>query len=538
MPNFTSKYKNKIFAGLLATSVMACNPKQLPQIVCFEVIPANIMEGQSTQVKWEISPSKHTRNIALQGIKENLENIGNLSLPNITEKNAKNITLDVAFHSPMHKKLHHLQETRKINIDKPFFKGEEQVSVGESTHLEWKVNPEAKKIWMHELIEGKEVLIWEDLPAEANYKIKPTKNTKFELFVIQPNPQTAKDDTLVYKHDTNVEHGFFTGTRTLLAGEEGRIMWKVFPNLNDLIVEERENEYTRHVLKMNLPTKGFLNVKPTATTEYILVLVSKESQTRFKHKIKVVNAIFAGNNLIKQTQKGVLQWKTTQKAKKVTLSEQLADGTYKILKDNLPTEGRFELPKLNLGVYHYLLLVETKGETSEFSHSLIVTDKDETEAKIYASARKTKGFDEYVPQEEEKKDHHAHQSVEMSFEAEVMNEPIFSDKTIIYFDFEKNKIEEKYTQKLDEFVQYLQKHENAIIDIKGYSDMFGSTKGCQKVSEERALAVRDYLVSKGVEDYRLLYRGMGRSLPVHILENNKQQAQENRRVEVILMDNK
>ncbi len=536
MPHFTLKpYNHKTLAYVLATSLFACNPKQLPQIVCFEVIPANIMEGQSTQIKWEVSPSKQTRSIALKGIKDNLENIGQLSLPNITEKNTKDITLEVGFHSPLHKKLHYINETKKMQIDKPFFMGEDTVAVGSETHLEWKLNPEASDIWMRELVEGKEILIWENLPSEANYKIKPTKNTRFELFVIQPNPQKNTEDTLKYVHDTKVAHGFFTGTRTVLAGEEARLIWKVFPNLHDLIIEERENEYTRHVLKTNLPITGFQVVKPTTNTEYILVLISEETQTRFKHKIEVVNAIFTGTTFAKPTENNVLHWRATTKAKNISISEQLPDGTYRIIKENLPLEGKLELNKLPLGAHHYTLHVETKQETSEYTHSILITDKNTNDAKIYASSRKKT---ETKTNSEENSDHHTRQSVDMSFEAEVMNEPMPLDRVTVFFDFEKNKIDAKYTEKLDSFVQYLQKHENAIVDITGFSDMFGSTKGCQKVSDERALAVRDYFLSKGIEEYRLLYRGMGRAMPLHVLENTKQQAQENRRAEVVLMDNK
>jgi OOP family OmpA-OmpF porin len=75
------------------------------------------------------------------------------------------------------------------------------------------------------------------------------------------------------------------------------------------------------------------------------------------------------------------------------------------------------------------------------------------------------------------------------------------------------------------------------VAITGYADRLGSAKYNQKLSERRANAVRDYLVSKGVDGSRLKAYGKGSSNPV-VTCNNKKRAdlikclEPNRRVEV------
>ena len=52
------------------------------------------------------------------------------------------------------------------------------------------------------------------------------------------------------------------------------------------------------------------------------------------------------------------------------------------------------------------------------------------------------------------------------------------------------------------------------VDITGYTDRLGSDKYNQKLSERRANAVRDYLVSKGVDGSRLRASGKGEANPI------------------------
>ena len=92
--------------------------------------------------------------------------------------------------------------------------------------------------------------------------------------------------------------------------------------------------------------------------------------------------------------------------------------------------------------------------------------------------------------------------------------------------------------KLDEIASALGKNtEVNDIVITGYTDRIGSEKYNQKLSERRAVAVKDYLTSKGIAANRLNAQGKGEANPVVVCTDKKRPAlikclEPNRRVEV------
>jgi OOP family OmpA-OmpF porin len=92
--------------------------------------------------------------------------------------------------------------------------------------------------------------------------------------------------------------------------------------------------------------------------------------------------------------------------------------------------------------------------------------------------------------------------------------------------------------KLDEIAAALQADMSITdVDVTGYTDRLGSTKYNQKLSERRAVAVREYLIAHGIDGSRLKAVGKGESNPV-VQCNDKNRAAliaclaPNRRVEV------
>uniref|UniRef100_UPI001269E99D OmpA family protein n=1 Tax=Aeromonas lacus TaxID=558884 RepID=UPI001269E99D len=74
---------------------------------------------------------------------------------------------------------------------------------------------------------------------------------------------------------------------------------------------------------------------------------------------------------------------------------------------------------------------------------------------------------------------------------------------------------------------------STVISVTGHTDDTGSEIYNQKLSERRALAVSDYLVSKGVIPTRITIRSYGEVQP--IADNRTSQGREkNRRVEVVV----
>jgi OOP family OmpA-OmpF porin len=105
--------------------------------------------------------------------------------------------------------------------------------------------------------------------------------------------------------------------------------------------------------------------------------------------------------------------------------------------------------------------------------------------------------------------------------------------------FEFNKATLRSPQpKLDEIAAALQADMSITdIDVTGYTDRLGSDKYNQALSERRAVAVREYLVARGIDGSRLKAVGKGESNPV-VECNDKKRADliaclaPNRRVEV------
>lgn len=67
---------------------------------------------------------------------------------------------------------------------------------------------------------------------------------------------------------------------------------------------------------------------------------------------------------------------------------------------------------------------------------------------------------------------------------------------------------------LDKVVEMMKSHTNIHIELGGHTDNVGSDALNQKLSEQRAKAVYDYLVKHGVEASRLSYKGYGSTQPV------------------------
>jgi len=91
---------------------------------------------------------------------------------------------------------------------------------------------------------------------------------------------------------------------------------------------------------------------------------------------------------------------------------------------------------------------------------------------------------------------------------------------------------DKETQaRLDAIKQILLNYPNAKFSIEGHTDSDGSDKFNQKLSEERATAVMNGLIERGVNVNNLVSKGFGETMPVPSNKTAKGKA-ENRRTEI------
>ena len=105
-------------------------------------------------------------------------------------------------------------------------------------------------------------------------------------------------------------------------------------------------------------------------------------------------------------------------------------------------------------------------------------------------------------------------------------------KTIL-FDTGKATIKDQSAAVLTDIIGILNEYSNANFNIEGHTDSVGSDALNQKLSEERASAVMNYLISNGIASNRLSAKGYGESKP---LDSNatKEGRANNRRVEINL----
>lgn len=103
--------------------------------------------------------------------------------------------------------------------------------------------------------------------------------------------------------------------------------------------------------------------------------------------------------------------------------------------------------------------------------------------------------------------------------------------TGVTFDTSKWEIKSRYYSRLNSVVAILQKNPSLRLEIEGHTDNRGAADYNLRLSENRAKAVMDYLIARGIASNRLSARGYGFSKPAASNATAAGRAQ-NRRVEL------
>ena len=116
---------------------------------------------------------------------------------------------------------------------------------------------------------------------------------------------------------------------------------------------------------------------------------------------------------------------------------------------------------------------------------------------------------------------------------EAVRNALLSYAKTIVFDTGKSTIKEQSEEVLNNIVDILNEYTNSNFLIEGHTDSVGSESLNQKLSENRANSVMNYLISHGINSSRLTHQGFGESRPI---DSNKTRAgrANNRRVEISL----
>jgi outer membrane protein OmpA-like peptidoglycan-associated protein len=100
----------------------------------------------------------------------------------------------------------------------------------------------------------------------------------------------------------------------------------------------------------------------------------------------------------------------------------------------------------------------------------------------------------------------------------------------VNFDTAKATIRPESYPQLDTVVDFMVHKKNARVEISGHTDNVGNAKANKTLSEKRAQACRNYIVSKGVDKKRLDALGFGDQRPIASNDDDEGR-QKNRRIE-------
>ncbi len=104
-----------------------------------------------------------------------------------------------------------------------------------------------------------------------------------------------------------------------------------------------------------------------------------------------------------------------------------------------------------------------------------------------------------------------------------------------FFDFDKFSLKTESIPELENLIHLMKILPTIKIKITGHTDADGSESYNQKLSENRASTVKQYIVDQGIEPSRIIIEGKGESVPLYD-NNNPRLKQWNRRVEIIIIE--
>jgi outer membrane protein OmpA-like peptidoglycan-associated protein len=104
----------------------------------------------------------------------------------------------------------------------------------------------------------------------------------------------------------------------------------------------------------------------------------------------------------------------------------------------------------------------------------------------------------------------------------------------IFFDTGKSELRPESGPELDRMVTTINDNPKMVIEIRGHTDNTGSNEINAKLSQDRADAVREYFISKGIEPDRVGSKGFGESKPIATNDTDEGR-QQNRRVEFVIV---
>ncbi len=184
-------------------------------------------------------------------------------------------------------------------------------------------------------------------------------------------------------------------------------------------------------------------------------------------------------------------------------------------------------------------LAETTPEKKEETDTTANELRKETMAEppamdtVYITKVDTVYMEAPVTEVREVKEEVIKEVVEEIKEVKAEFKPIDKD---ILFEFDKAIVKKESFGELESIINILNSRQNLKISIKGHTDAVGSESYNIYLSKNRVNAVKEFLISNGIDKSRILVDALGEKVPV--ADNNSAEGRKkNRRVEVRFIEN-
>jgi outer membrane protein OmpA-like peptidoglycan-associated protein len=115
--------------------------------------------------------------------------------------------------------------------------------------------------------------------------------------------------------------------------------------------------------------------------------------------------------------------------------------------------------------------------------------------------------------------------------------PLKGGKTrlLIFFDFDKFDLKDESRPELERVIEFLKDNPEIKVRIEGHTDDVGTDDYNDKLSQNRANAVKQYIVSAGIDGSRISTKGFGKRQPL-VKDKTEEARAMNRRVEMKILE--
>ena len=212
-----------------------------------------------------------------------------------------------------------------------------------------------------------------------------------------------------------------------------------------------------------------------------------------------------------------------------TFSEQEISGTSNALNLSSYSLAGKRTNRAPMAMASFVIIINKKQKEEEIIPD-VIADTHEKEPEDIVTKKDTVTDKEDNSEVAEKKENYTVKEIEDDIKegVDVTNRKITFDN--IEFEFNKTTLTNDSKVYLNEIVGFLKNNKKVKVQINGHTDNVGSSETNKELSVGRAKAVFDYLVSIGIEENRLLYKGFGDAIPIASNDTDKGRSK-NRRVE-------